>query len=289
MTLFDTLFAAQDLSRVLVLAMLAGIGVMIGGKLAKGNWNFLHPLLPGGVSGAFTALAVLLTLPLGQSPLTRWALTGLMLAGGLLLLLFSELGRYARLRPDDDGPERCFDRPTLVRRISVSIAFEILPYSVLLGAAAAASATTAVAVSAALVFANLEIGRQAIDEYRSAQVSRMDQLALLVLFSLLFIGIALLTFWALHGFTDSGRGWLAAIIPGFLIVASARALLRMGTGSVAANHMTLPAFVGGFALLGLAISALGELSRELDVSNSTFQHSPAQAITTTKRREKGGR
>ena len=83
MTLFDTLFAAQDLSRVLVLAMLAGIGVMIGGKLAKGNWNFLHPLLPGGVSGAFTALAVLLTLPLGQSPLTRWALTGLMLAGGL--------------------------------------------------------------------------------------------------------------------------------------------------------------------------------------------------------------
>lgn len=289
MTLFDTLFAAQDLSRVLVLAMLAGIGVMIGGKLAKGNWNFLHPLLPGGVSGAFTALAVLLTLPLGQSPLTRWALTGLMLAGGLLLLLFSELGRYARLRRGDDGPERCFDRPTLVRRISVSIAFEILPYSVLLGAAAAASATTAVAVSAALVFANLEIGRQAIDEYRSAQVSRMDQLALLVLFSLLFIGIALLTFWALHGFTDSGRGWLAAIIPGFLIVASARALLRMGIGSVAANHMTLPAFVGGFALLGLAISALGELSRELDVSNSTFQHSPAQSVTTTKRREKGGR
>ena len=117
----------------------------------------------------------------------------------------------------------------------------------------------------------------------------MDQLALLVLFSLLFIGIALLTFWALHGFTDSGRGWLAAIIPGFLIVASARALLRMGTGSVAANHMTLPAFVGGFALLGLAISALGELSRELDVSNSTFQHSPAQSVTTTKRTEKGGR
>ena len=122
MTLFDTLFAAQDLSRVLVLAMLAGIGVMIGGKLAKGSWSFLHPLLPGGVSGAFAALAVLLTLPLGQSPLTRWTLTGLMLAGGLLLLIFNELGRYAKLSPDDDGPERCSDRPTLVRRISVSMA-----------------------------------------------------------------------------------------------------------------------------------------------------------------------
>ncbi|MBO6528271.1 hypothetical protein [Erythrobacter sp.] len=91
MTLIDTLFAAQDLSRVLVLAMLSGIGVMIGGKLAKGSWSFLHPLLPGGVSGAFAALAVLLTLPLGQSPLTRWTLTGLMLAGGLLLLIFNEL------------------------------------------------------------------------------------------------------------------------------------------------------------------------------------------------------
>ncbi|QQN75204.1 hypothetical protein [Croceicoccus sp. YJ47] len=289
MTLFDTLFAAQDLSRVLVLAMLSGIGVMIGGRLAKDSWSFLHPLLPGGVSGAFAALAVLLTLPLGQSPLTRWALTGLMLTGRLLLLIFNELGRYAKPRPRGDGPERCSDRPTLVRRISVSIASDILPYSVLLGAAAAASATTAMAVSAALVFANLEIGRQAIDNYRSAQVSRIDQVALLVLFSLLFIGIALSTFWALHGLAHSGRGWLAAIIPGFLIVASARALLRTGTGSVAANHITLPAFVGGFALLGLAISALGELSRELDVSNSTFQHSPAQSVTTTKRTEKGGR
>jgi zinc transporter ZupT len=117
----------------------------------------------------------------------------------------------------------------------------------------------------------------------------MDQFALLILFSLFFIGIVLLTFWALHGFTDSGPGWLAALISGFVIVASAHALLRTGTGSVAANHMTLPTFVGGFALFGLAISGFGELSRELDVSNSTLQHSHAQSVTTTKGTEKGGR
>ena len=268
--------------------MLSSIGLVIGGgRLARHSRNFLHLALPGVVSGAFAALAVLQAVSLGQSTLTKWALTGLLAAGGTLVLLISELNRYAKIKSGNDGCEQSSDRPIL--STSVSVASEILLYSVLLGAAAAASATTAMAVSAVLVLANLEIGREAIADYRSAQVSSMDQIALLVLFSLFFIGIALLTFWALHGFTDIWRGWLAAILPGFLIVASARAPLRTGTGSNATNHMTLPAFVGGFALFGLVTSTLGELSRELDVSNSTFQHSPAQSVTTTKRTEKGGR
>ena len=180
MTLFDTLFAAQDLSRVLILAMLSSIGLVIGGgRLVRHSRNFRHWAMPGVVSGAFAALAVLQAVSLGQSTLARWALTGLLAAGGMLALLISELSRYAKIKSGNYGREQSSDRPILIRYTSVSVASEILLYSVLLGAAAAASSTTAMAVSAALVLANSEICREAIADYRSAHVSRMDQLSLI--------------------------------------------------------------------------------------------------------------
>jgi len=175
LTLIDTLFAAQDLSHVLMLAMAASAGLFAGIRLARDRYQPVGNLRGSGVlPGMLAALGVLEFLPLGQPTLTVWSVTGLMLTGGMLFMLFSETSRNSENGPIEGAGSSSSDRSATALGALISMGLEILPYGILLGIAAATSATTALIVTAVLFAVNIVVGSKAVDEYRVAHITRMD-------------------------------------------------------------------------------------------------------------------
>ncbi|NCP23870.1 MAG: hypothetical protein GW854_06960 [Erythrobacter sp.] len=288
MTLIDTLFAAQDLSHVLMLAMAASAGLFAGIRLARDRYQPFQNLLGSGVlPGMLAALAVLEFLPLGQPTLTVWSVTGLMLTGGMLFVLFSETSRNSENGPIQGAGSSSSDKSATALGVLVSMMLEILPYGILLGVAAATSASTALIVTAVLVTMNMVIGSEAVDKYRVAHMKRMDQTVSMVILALVFIILALVTFWSLHELGEKSLLWIVTAGAGFLLALSARALLRERRQRNLSIRLALSAFVGGFAVCGLVIGGIEGLSRQVGVSDKSFEHASSQIITETDQPAKG--
>ena len=278
MSLFDTIFETQSRSHVLLLAIFASTGLVVGTlwveRVGAGlrRSDLLYP-----AAGVLFATAALAVTPFVQSAVDSWAIPVLFLLGGGAYVLLCKAAGYLRGR-FADGKRKQHDHDEDLSNVAVSSIFSIVDligYGLTLGIAAAASVTLAIVTAAGLAMANVLVSRQIGSRFIAASSSRMDRIALQVGLALAFIGSALLAFWMVHSVDSFGLPWLLTVLAGLLLAAAVRALLLHQAAHTAGHFKSLLVFLVGFALLALIFAGLDELSDAVDLPNSGLEH-PAE-------------
>ena len=279
MSLFDTIFETQSRSHVLLLAIFASTGLVVGTLWVErvGAGLRRSDLLYPAAAGVLFATAALAVTPFVQSAVDSWAIPVLFLLGGGAYVLLCKAAGYLRGR-FADGKRKQHDRDEDLSNVAVSSIFSIVDligYGLTLGIAAAASVTLAIVTAAGLAMANVLVSRQIGSRFIAASSSRMDRIALQVGLALAFIGSALLAFWMVHSVDSFGLPWLLTVLAGLLLAAAVRALLLHQAAHTAGHFKSLLVFLVGFALLALIFAGLDELSDAVDLPNSGLEH-PAE-------------
>lgn len=229
MSLFDTIFETQSRSHVLLLAIFASTGLVVGTLWVErvGAGLRRSDLLYPAAAGVLFATAALAVTPFVQSAVDSWAIPVLFLLGGGAYVLLCKAAGYLRGR-FADGKRKQHDHDEDLSNVAVSSIFSIVDligYGLTLGIAAAASVTLAIVTAAGLAMANVLVSRQIGSRFIAASSSRMDRIALQVGLALAFIGSALLAFWMVHSVDSFGLPWLLTVLAGLLLAAAVRALL----------------------------------------------------------------
>ena len=279
MSLFDTIFETQSRSHVLLLAIFASTGLVVGTWWVErvGAGLRRSDLLYPAAAGVLFATAALAVTPFVQSAVDSWAIPVLFLLGGGAYVLLCKAAGYLRGR-FADGKRKQHDHDEDLSNVAVSSIFSIVDligYGLTLGIAAAASVTLAIVTAAGLAMANVLVSRQIGSRFIAASSSRMDRIALQVGLALAFIGSALLAFWMVHSVDSFGLPWLLTVLAGLLLAAAVRALLLHQAAHTAGHFKSLLVFLVGFALLALIFAGLDELSDAVDLPNSGLEH-PAE-------------
>ena len=284
MSLFDTIFETQSRSHVLLLAIFASTGLVVGTLWVErvGAGLRRSDLLYPAAAGVLFATAALAVTPFVQSAVDSWAIPVLFLLGGGAYVLLCKAAGYLRGR-FADGKRKQHDHDEDLSNVAVSSIFSIVDligYGLTLGIAAAASVTLAIVTAAGLAMANVLVSRQIGSRFIAASSSRMDRIALQVGLALAFIGSALLAFWMVHSVDSFGLPWLLTVLAGLLLAAAVRALLLHQAAHTTRHFKSLLAFLVGFALLALIFAGLAELSDVVNISNSGLEHPVESAAAT---------
>ncbi|BBC71651.1 conserved hypothetical protein [Altererythrobacter sp. B11] len=279
MTLIESLFSSQDLSHVLLLAMFASVGLIAGMVWAEysryqPNQNDLTAPAAAGVLFALVAVGVM---PSAQADSRPWLVSLLLLFGSAAYVLLGILSRYI----EDRWVKSC-KVPGDVRKasggtISAAAIVDLMRYGLVLGAAAAASATSAIMVATALILVNISGARRTFAGYHLLDLRRMDGVAILVLFALVFISVALLVFWSLHGWNAIDQAWTLIFLAGFLLAASAKTLLEHDDEKSENHRKSLLAFIVGFATFALFTAALATAFKEFEIPQTGLEHPKEQS------------
>ena len=285
MTIADTIFAAQGRSHALLLTTFASVGLIVGAILAERAGSDLRRpgLLLSGASGVLFSLVAMVFTPFVQSTVERWLVPLLFMAGGATYILLCRIaetfGRRAgerRKRLHERG-----DDPSPDATVSAVAIIDLIGSGIAMGLAAAASVTLAILVAIGLAAVNISTSRRLGAGLMSLELRRMDRIAAIVMYALVFNAAALLAFWAIHSVDNYGLPWLLAFFGGLLLVAAARTLIADPQEFGAAQQRSLIAFVGGFAIYVLATAGAGEVFDALDISKSGLEHPAERSLAAS--------
>lgn len=273
MTLIHEIFATQDLSRVLALAMLASLGAGAGVGLQERS-----VLLPiqidrwaAGGAGALAALALFLMPRAGGAP-TGWVSAVLLAGGGAILFASVAVGRRVHRRSAAKGPRD--SEPGRGTRLSASLrsGAVIIGAGLALAAAARLSLLAALATTMGVGIAMFLIAQVTNAELRHSAAKRVDRIAIHAVLTLVFIFSVVGAFWLLHAVGSIAGTELAVLLAGYFLAASAGLLLLPWLGMRGSNETSLGAFIAGLALFWAVASGLSFVVEATGLSGAVLEH-----------------
>ena len=274
MSLVHEIFATEDLSAILTLAMLASLGLGAGVV-----WEEKHGPTPNENgfaaavhSGALAALALVLTGPAVGQARGDFIDAALLPAGGTLYLLAVLIGGWASHRDSagtlSDAVGRRGPKMTIALQGGIALGFG----GIALGAAAAVSVFAGFAATLGVGITFFLVGRKTTAGFRDSAMKRMDRLAIHVFLSLAFVAAAVAGFWLLHGMSETADARLAILLAGYFLVWSVHFLLQIPGRLGGLNLAALAAFISGLAMFGMIAVGFNAAIGAIDNSDAILQH-----------------
>ena len=280
MTLIHEIFATEDISRVLGMAMMASLGLGIGAiwEERNGSSHAVERLWGAIISGVFVMLAFIMAEQSGGFIAGSLGSVVLFPAGGALYLLSTKVveGIYRRW-----GPKR---GPKVGILCASGIALAC--GGLVLGAASAISVYAGLAATFGVGLSALLVARRTTASLREEAVSPMDRGAVHVILALVFVAWVVGAFWLLHGRNSNVDGAMAILLAGYFLLASVHLIARSFVKRCRMNVKALVAFICGMAGFGLLAAGLDAVLQATGVSDAILQHPSA---TDSKLSKEGAR
>lgn len=280
MTLIHEIFATEDASRVLGMAMMASLGLGIGAiwEERNGSSHAVERLWGAIISGVFVMLAFIMAEQSGGFIAGSLGSVVLFPAGGALYLLSTKVveGIYRRW-----GPKR---GPKVGILCASGIALAC--GGLVLGAASAISVYAGLAATFGVGLSALLVARGTTASLLEEIVNPMDRGAVHVILALVFVAWVVGAFWLLHGRNSNVDGAMAILLAGYFLLASVHLIARPFVKRCRMNVKALVAFICGMAGFGLLAAGLDAVLQATGVSDAILQHPSA---TDSKLSKEGAR
>ena len=274
MTLIHEIFATEDISRVLGMAMMASLGLGIGAiwEERNGSSHAVERLWGAIISGVFVMLAFIMAEQSGGFIAGSLGSVVLFPAGGALYLLSTKVveGIYRRW-----GPKR---GPKVGILCASGIALAC--GGLVLGAASAISVYAGLAATFGVGLSALLVARGTTASLLEEIVNPMDRGAVV------FVAWVVGAFWLLHGRNSNVDGAMAILLAGYFLLASVHLIARPFVKRCRMNVKALVAFICGMAGFGLLAAGLDAVLQATGVSDAILQHPSA---TDSKLSKEGAR
>ena len=243
----------MDLSTVLLLSLLPGLGNLAGGLLAefgKSSERFLNLALHA-ASGIVIAIVAVELMPEALDTLAAWWVALAFGAGGVAYLLI-EVGVEKLQSGTRHGR-------TGMWMIYVAVAVDLTSDGIMFGSGAAVSSSLAIVLVAGQVLADVPEGYASIANFRDKGVPRTRRILLSASFVLFCVGAALLSYLLLRDAAEGLKMAALSFVAGLLTVAAVEDLITEAHETKEDGRASILAFVGGFVLFTLVTAGLETL------------------------------
>ncbi|RIV84622.1 ZIP family metal transporter [Aurantiacibacter zhengii] len=240
-----------DLDTVLLLALLPAIGNLLGVALAE--WRKPPAWLTGAslhmAAGLATGVAAIELVPRSLARGETCIVAVAIIVGALFSVLLVSLSR--RLRGGSSGGDQ------LLWGAYTAVVIDLFTDGLMTGGGSAVTASLGMLLAASQVLGNLPGGFAITAGFREAGVPRRTRLMAVLSFPLAPIAGGVAGFLLLDGASDATTGFVLALFAGLLLTATIEDLIPEADAPGTSRKLSSPAFAGGFVLLLLMSSYLG--------------------------------
>lgn len=239
---------------VLLLALLPGVGNLLGGMVAeirKPSPRFLNWALHA-ASGIVIAVVAVELMPRTLDALAGWWVALAFAAGGLAYVVLESI--VERLQGGGGHEER-----GRMWMIYAAVAVDLTSDGLMIGSGSAVSTSLAVVLAAGQVLADVPEGYATAANFRDKGVPRGKRILFAASFLLYVVGAAVAAYFLLRGASESLKMAALAFVAGLLTVAAVEDMLKEAHDAHADSRRSVLAFVGGFTLFTLVSAGLEPL------------------------------
>ena len=237
----------DELSVVLVLALLPGVGVAAGGLLAEIaprskawlNWS-LHA-----AAGIVIAIAAIEVFPEALNSLSRWTVGIAFVAGGL-----AYLGAQTLVDKRTEGSARAW-------MIFLAVAADLFGDGLLIGAGTAVSADLGITLAVGQIMANIPEGFASLSTFRANDTPRTARLWVTAASLVPALAAAVIGFLVLRARPEAWQYSALTAAAGLYTVAAFEDLIHEAHETTADSRRSTVALITGFTLFVFTSALLG--------------------------------